>query len=86
MSVSAVGNAEFHESVSEVVADVTDGSRLLVGGEKEGDCVPQTVSCVYRVWSVWDSREPHHCSEREEGEGTHYHQQQCRVSSACQRL
>ena len=32
MSVSAVRDAEFHASVAEVVADVTDGSRLLVGG------------------------------------------------------
>ena len=32
--MSAVWNAEFHESVSEVVADVPDDSKLLVGGER----------------------------------------------------
>lgn len=32
--MSAVWNGEFHKSVSEVVADVTDDSKLLVGGER----------------------------------------------------
>lgn len=55
--MSAVWNAEFHESVSEVVADVTDDCKLLVGGERErgrlglkqegeGDRTPLTVSRV----------------------------------------
>ena len=36
VSVSAVCNAEFHDSVLDVVADVTDDAKLLVGGERDG--------------------------------------------------
>ena len=36
VSVSAVRGVKFHDNVEAVVADVTSGSKLLVGGEAEG--------------------------------------------------
>ena len=38
--MSAARDAEFYESVSTVVADVTDGSKLLVGGQEGTVCPP----------------------------------------------
>lgn len=34
--MSAGCNVEFHESVADVLTDVTDDTKLLVGGEREG--------------------------------------------------
>ena len=34
--MSAIRDAKFHDDIESVVADVSDGSRLLVGGEREG--------------------------------------------------
>ena len=36
ISMSAIRDAKFHDNIESVVADVSDGSRLLVGGEREG--------------------------------------------------
>ena len=36
ISMSAIRDAKFHDNIESVVADVSDGSSLLVGGEREG--------------------------------------------------
>ena len=34
--MSAIRDAKFHDDIESVVTDVSDGSSLLVGGEREG--------------------------------------------------
>lgn len=57
--MSAVWNAEFHKSVSEVVADVTDDSKLLVGGERgsEGERKGGKESSIRSPYSTTRERE-----------------------------